>query len=223
MAEELSHTGRNCASSSSSDEFECKICYNYFDLERRTPKLLSCRHTFCQECLETLHFREGRGWRIGCPVCRHRTPVPEYLVNNLQDNAALTGALPPRRPVVVDSSSCSLTEERAAPWGARSSPDGGSSGSSTGGGRWTETCERVAFRAGCVCAIFTFTSMVVFLFLGLVFVHNFSHVSWLVGPVCLFVAGILALLSSVLIWVTFMLYRPETETGNFSSLTPDIT
>ncbi|KAK9539166.1 hypothetical protein VZT92_004291 [Zoarces viviparus] len=67
---------------------------DYFDLDRHVPKLLSCSHTFCLECLDALHFREGRGWRIGCPVCRRRTPVPEYRVRNLPDDSALTESLP---------------------------------------------------------------------------------------------------------------------------------
>lgn len=87
-----------------SDEYECKICYNYFDLDRRHPKLLSCSHTFCLECLETLHFREGRGWRIGCPVCRHRTPLTECRVRDLSDNTALTEALALKKHEPEDSS-----------------------------------------------------------------------------------------------------------------------
>uniref|UniRef100_A0A671XTA5 RING-type domain-containing protein n=1 Tax=Sparus aurata TaxID=8175 RepID=A0A671XTA5_SPAAU len=100
------------------DEYECKICYNYFDLDRRTPKLLGCSHTFCQECLEALHSWEGRGWRIGCPVCRHRTPVPEYRVQRLPDNTALTAALPLKTHEPVSSS---LTDVRTGP--AESSGD----------------------------------------------------------------------------------------------------
>ncbi|KAL6089715.1 hypothetical protein STEG23_029707 [Scotinomys teguina] len=77
------------------EDYECKICYNYFDADRRAPKLLACLHTFCQECLSQLQLRaaaaSGAGperaprlppWHcqpgaIACPVCRHRTPLPD--------------------------------------------------------------------------------------------------------------------------------------------------
>ncbi|KAJ7324877.1 hypothetical protein JRQ81_017897 [Phrynocephalus forsythii] len=39
------------------EEYECRICYNLFDLERHAPKLLECLHTFCLECLNELHLR----------------------------------------------------------------------------------------------------------------------------------------------------------------------
>uniref|UniRef100_A0A8C6LIE1 RING-type domain-containing protein n=1 Tax=Nothobranchius furzeri TaxID=105023 RepID=A0A8C6LIE1_NOTFU len=77
----------------SSDKYACKICHSDFDLERRIPKELGCSHTFCQECLEVLRSREVGGWRVGCPVCRHRTPVPEYKVTNLPNNTALAELL----------------------------------------------------------------------------------------------------------------------------------
>ncbi|XP_030578849.1 RING finger protein 224-like [Archocentrus centrarchus] len=186
-----------------SDEYECKICYNYFDLDRHHPKLLSCSHTFCLECLETLHFREGRGWRIGCPVCRHRTPLTECRVRNLSDNTALTEALALKKHEPEDSSNA---EEKTA------LPASPATSAETGGGRW-ETCKQVAFKTSCVCAIFSFLSMAVLLFLGLIFVHNLSHIRSLI-PVCLSVASILALLSVILTWLTCMLYQPETEASN---------
>lgn len=187
-----------------SDEYECKICYNYFDLDRRTPKLLGCSHTFCQECLEALHSWEGRGWRIGCPVCRHRTPVPEYRVQRLPDNTALTAALPLKTHEPVSSS---LTDVRTGP--AESSGDDSS----------CQTCKQVAFATGCVCAMFSSLSMVVLLFLGLIFVYNLQTAP-AVGIACLFVASVLALLSLILTWLMCILkYRPDADTSSFSSLT----
>ncbi|XP_070774890.1 RING finger protein 228-like [Enoplosus armatus] len=207
MAEAV-NTGGDCGSvppdvtdSFPSDEYECKICYNYFDLDLHTPKLLSCSHTFCQECLDTLHSREGRGWRIGCPVCRHRTPVPEYRVHNLPDNTALTEALPLKTDEPADSSNTDVQTGPAV--SSVTSPESNDS---------CQTCKQVAFATGCVCAILSFLSMVVLLFLGLIFVHNFNNSTSPVGPVCLFVASVLALLSLILTWLMCMLkYRPETE------------
>ncbi|XP_021179254.2 E3 ubiquitin-protein ligase RNF186 [Fundulus heteroclitus] len=186
-----------CAQSNEED-FECKICYNHFDLDRRVPKQLSCSHTFCRECLETLHSREGRGWRIGCPVCRRRTPVRDYQVQNLPNDSALFEAL----PLGKHRSSSNEEEQQAA----------GSSESPAGGEQRCETCKNAAFATGCVCAIFSFFSMVVLLFLGLIFVHNFNHAASPVGPACLFAASVLALLSVILTWLLCMLkYGAETE------------
>ncbi|XP_077205038.1 RING finger protein 228 [Paroedura picta] len=95
------------AESSSWEEHECRICYNRFDLGRRAPKLLECLHTFCQECLAQLHVRaalaaqsgrrgagEGGGGpgdaaAITCPLCRHRTALPDCRVHSLPLNTKL--------------------------------------------------------------------------------------------------------------------------------------
>nr|XP_046265025.1 E3 ubiquitin-protein ligase RNF186-like [Scatophagus argus] len=215
MAEEVS-TGDDRGSAPSvatnsfpSEEYECKICYNYFDLDRHTPKLLGCSHTFCQECLNNVHSREGGGWRIGCPVCRHRSPVPDYRVYNLPDNTALTAALPLQTPGPVNS--CTPDVQTCPAVSSLASREGDDS---------CQTCKQAAFATGCVCAIFSFLSMVALLFVGLIFVHNFSHIMPPVGPVCLFVASVLALFSLVLTWLMCMLkYRPETEASSFGSLT----
>lgn len=189
------------------EEYECKICYNYFDLDRHTPKLLSCSHTFCQECLDILHSREGRGWRIGCPVCRHKTPVPEYQVRKLPDNTVLCEALPLKTQEFVNSD---VLVPGAVVSSAVSTDNNGS----------CQTCKQVAFMTICACAIFSFLSMVMLLFVGLIFVHFDDSSRSPVGPACLFTGSILALFSLILTWVVCMIkYRPETETSNFSSPT----
>ncbi|XP_062285086.1 E3 ubiquitin-protein ligase RNF186-like [Scomber scombrus] len=210
MAETV-NTGGGCDTDSfPSEEYECKICYNYFDLGRHTPKLLGCSHTFCLQCLEALHSREGGGWRIGCPVCRHRTPVPEYRIHNLSDNTSLTEVLPLNKLVNTPN-----TEDQTGPAVSLvTSQEGNDS---------CQTCKHVAFLTACVCAIFSFLSMVVLLFLGLIFVHNFNNTTPPVGPVCLFVASVPALFSLILTWLMCMLkYRPETEASHFSSLNSNI-
>ena len=111
MAEE-DNTGGGCDVSASPDvtvsfpgekEFECKICNNCFDLDRHTPKVLECSHTFCRQCLDALQSQEGGGWRVGCPVCRHQTPVPEHGVHDLPENRALTASLPLQKHESADS------------------------------------------------------------------------------------------------------------------------
>eukprot|EP00057_Strongylocentrotus_purpuratus_P011734 XP_011666208.1 PREDICTED: E3 ubiquitin-protein ligase RNF152-like [Strongylocentrotus purpuratus] len=48
---------------------ECPICLSFF----KEPKILTCSHTFCKGCLETL--LESRG-NLLCPTCREETSVP---------------------------------------------------------------------------------------------------------------------------------------------------
>ncbi|XP_078245337.1 RING finger protein 228 [Pogona vitticeps] len=104
------------------EEYECRICYNLFDLERHAPKLLECLHTFCLECLNELHLRNdysphspgggggGGGCRgslrgadpagsalaaayVTCPVCRHRTALSDGLPHSLPVNTKLVEAI----------------------------------------------------------------------------------------------------------------------------------
>ncbi|XP_078058554.1 RING finger protein 228 [Mustelus asterias] len=225
------------------EEYECKICYNYFDLDRRAPKILECLHTFCEECLTTLHVREDRPWRIACPICRHRTAVPDYRIHNLPNNTKVTEAFPlyvgadpspqdvlpptpqlqrlgqqhqhqaaryqqpqPQQP----RSSAALQAELATPSAAA-----GSSRQSPGPSAPYESCQnckRAALTAGCVCVVFSFLSMVVLLFTGLIFVNHYNSSPSPVGPICLSVASILALFSVVVTWVICWLkYRPESN------------
>ncbi|TRY85555.1 hypothetical protein DNTS_017175 [Danionella cerebrum] len=59
-------------------ETECGICYQTYNLGRRCPRQLSCKHAFCESCLLTLaSSAERHGFRIACPLCRHFTRVPE--------------------------------------------------------------------------------------------------------------------------------------------------
>ncbi|XP_030849867.1 E3 ubiquitin-protein ligase SH3RF1-like [Strongylocentrotus purpuratus] len=48
---------------------ECPICLSFF----KEPNNLTCSHTFCKGCLETL--LESRG-KLLCPTCREETSVP---------------------------------------------------------------------------------------------------------------------------------------------------
>lgn len=206
--------GRDSAPPDASDSFpseehDCKICYNYFDLDRHAPKLLACSHTFCRECLDALLSREGRGWRVGCPVCRHRTPVPGYRIHNLRDNTALTEALRLKKPESVNSSN---TNEQSPPPASPAAPQESSNSCQL-------TCKQVAFATGCVCAIFSLLSMVVLFFLGLIFVHNFHNSAWPVGPVCLLAASVLALISLILTWLMCMLkYGPESQASSLPTV-----
>ncbi|XP_072111593.1 RING finger protein 228 [Mobula birostris] len=226
------------------EEYECKICYNYFDLDRRAPKILECLHTFCEECLTTLHVREDRPWRIACPICRHKTAVPDYRIHNLPNNTKVTEAFPlyvgadplpqdalPPTPQLhrfnqqrqhhsqhhhqqqQQRSSPVLPPEIAIPSAAASSRQ---SPGPSAPYESCQNCKRAALTAGCVCVVFSFLSMVVLLFTGLIFVNHYNSSPSPVGPICLSVASILALFSVVVTWVICWLkYRPDTNgSGN---------
>lgn len=220
------------------EEYECKICYNYFDLDRRAPKILECLHTFCEECLNTLHLREERPWRISCPVCRHRTPVPDYRIQNLPNNTKVTedfplyidsdplpqDALPPYPPP-LHPALVALRREEASGTSSTSQATPSTTVStattlSQDSVRYDscQSCKRVALTTGCVCVIFSFLSMLVLLFMGLIFVHSHSIPPSPAGPICLSVASILAMFSVVVTWlICWLKYRPDHETGRSSA------
>eukprot|EP00058_Branchiostoma_floridae_P013545 XP_002599033.1 hypothetical protein BRAFLDRAFT_104271 [Branchiostoma floridae] len=76
--------GTSALLSQISDDFlECKVCLEPY----RRPKVLSCLHTFCQECLEQLHKRQGDAQHLECPTCRTKTELPgKSGVTALKDN-----------------------------------------------------------------------------------------------------------------------------------------
>lgn len=255
------------------EDYECKICYNYFDADRRAPKLLACLHTFCQECLTQLQLRaaaaaaattaperplrpppwHGPPGAIACPVCRHRTPLPDSRVHGLPNNTKLAEAfplalraahdplpqdrlppLPARRPAPAAALSPSPAQLPPPPPAedAASEPQSRAGLRAPGAYESCQNCKRAALTAGCVCVVFSFLSMVVLLFTGLIFVNHYggggagappgggappgaapaagSPSPSPVGPICLSVASILALFSVVVTWVICWLkYRPE--------------
>lgn len=67
-------------------ETECGICYRTYNVSRRCPRHLSCKHSFCESCLLTLARSAETPvtvLRIVCPLCRHSTSLSAERV---QDN-----------------------------------------------------------------------------------------------------------------------------------------
>ncbi|XP_030847346.1 E3 ubiquitin-protein ligase TRIM32-like [Strongylocentrotus purpuratus] len=58
---------------------ECPVCLSFF----KDPKILTCSHTFCKGCLETV-IESHR--KLLCPTCREETSVPGGDVGRLQPN-----------------------------------------------------------------------------------------------------------------------------------------
>ncbi|XP_046887353.1 E3 ubiquitin-protein ligase RNF183 [Hypomesus transpacificus] len=66
---------------------ECVVCFCSYDNMFKTPKLLSCGHTFCLECLARINVSSSELKTLSCPVCRELTELPHgrdlpHLVNN---------------------------------------------------------------------------------------------------------------------------------------------
>ncbi|KAA0723060.1 hypothetical protein E1301_Tti005178 [Triplophysa tibetana] len=60
---------------------ECGICYRTYNAGSRCPRLLSCKHTFCERCLVTL-ARSAESNEPGtlCPLCRQFTSLSEATI-----------------------------------------------------------------------------------------------------------------------------------------------
>ncbi|XP_029616002.1 RING finger protein 227-like [Salmo trutta] len=67
-------------------EHECGICYRSYNTDRRCPRELQCKHSFCESCIVTLSRPsvcevESRkecsrlDKTIVCPLCRYTTSV----------------------------------------------------------------------------------------------------------------------------------------------------
>ena len=65
------------------DLYNCEVCLE--NMLNRNPRLLSCIHSFCTECLAKI-MKNGT---IVCPTCREETVVPNNDVNLLKVNFML--------------------------------------------------------------------------------------------------------------------------------------
>ena len=61
---------------------ECGICLDQY----KDPKLLSCFHVFCKQCLERLVLQEEGQSILRCPNCRRATTLPPQGVSGLQSD-----------------------------------------------------------------------------------------------------------------------------------------
>ncbi|KAI8503918.1 hypothetical protein Bbelb_179860 [Branchiostoma belcheri] len=66
----------------SEDFLECQICLQPY----RRPKVLSCLHFFCQQCLEEVLKKQKVKTELSCPTCRNTTVLPGGGVAELKDN-----------------------------------------------------------------------------------------------------------------------------------------
>ncbi|XP_078614325.1 uncharacterized protein LOC144883604 [Branchiostoma floridae x Branchiostoma japonicum] len=72
----------NLLSRLSEDFLECQICLQPY----RRPKVLSCLHFFCLQCLEGFLKKQKVKTELDCPTCRTKTLLPDGGVAKLKDN-----------------------------------------------------------------------------------------------------------------------------------------
>ena len=76
---------------------ECPLCCEIYDDQNFLPRLLSCGHTFCSSCLETLLKNNS----ISCPECRTTASVPVGVVGLTKNYALLRiGTITPMKQKV---------------------------------------------------------------------------------------------------------------------------
>ncbi|XP_010765720.1 tripartite motif-containing protein 3-like [Notothenia coriiceps] len=61
------------------EDGECSVCLLPYSRTDRVPRVLHCRHTFCQLCLETMSQAQSGLLTVGCPLCRRVTGVGRGL------------------------------------------------------------------------------------------------------------------------------------------------
>uniref|UniRef100_A0A8C9XJE6 Im:7152348 n=1 Tax=Sander lucioperca TaxID=283035 RepID=A0A8C9XJE6_SANLU len=61
------------------EDGECSVCLLPYSRMDRIPRVLHCRHTFCEPCLETISQARGGLLTVGCPLCRRVTCIGHGL------------------------------------------------------------------------------------------------------------------------------------------------
>ena len=61
----------------------CQYCNNAY----QDPRILSCLHSYCVQCITKLHVEDTTS--IICPTCNHSTTLPDGSVTSLPRNIQL--------------------------------------------------------------------------------------------------------------------------------------
>lgn len=61
------------------EDGECSVCFMSYSRMDRIPRVLHCRHTFCEPCLETMSQDRSGMLTVGCPLCRRVTCIGNGL------------------------------------------------------------------------------------------------------------------------------------------------
>ncbi|MBN3286840.1 RN225 protein, partial [Polyodon spathula] len=93
-------TNRSCSTPEDtccdSSELECTVCFCPYDNVFKAPKVLSCHHTFCLECLARINVSSEDNEALLCPLCREETQLKTGKgLPDLPNNLELIGKLAP--------------------------------------------------------------------------------------------------------------------------------
>ncbi|XP_076009452.1 uncharacterized protein LOC143002927 isoform X2 [Genypterus blacodes] len=95
------------------EDGECSVCLLPFSRQDRIPRVLHCRHTFCELCLETMSQTKSGLLTVGCPLCRRVTCIGHGL--SLQEalwvNSRLWGQIPEDEPEEAEGEEVGLEQD----------------------------------------------------------------------------------------------------------------
>ncbi|XP_066286609.1 B-box type zinc finger protein ncl-1-like [Branchiostoma lanceolatum] len=90
-------------------ELQCGLC----DHQYSQPRVLSCLHTYCLSCLETLVKKQDREGEVCCPVCQQRTLLPSSDPSTLPSDP-IVGMLLEVKSVEAGAVTCTSCEENSS-------------------------------------------------------------------------------------------------------------
>ena len=61
------------------DSLRCGVCFERYNSDAHSPKILACQHTFCLSCIISLIIHDGDASK--CPVCRRKFSFEEVHTN----------------------------------------------------------------------------------------------------------------------------------------------
>ncbi|XP_060886519.1 uncharacterized protein im:7152348 [Labrus mixtus] len=61
------------------EDGDCSVCLSPYTRMDRIPRVLHCRHTFCEPCLETMSRTRSGMLTVPCPLCRRVTCIGHGL------------------------------------------------------------------------------------------------------------------------------------------------
>lgn len=144
-AHSSTHDSLHCrmATEQPSNLLSCPMCHIPFDTEAHEPKLLTCHHSFCLECLRILS--EGRTV-FRCPdnECRKKIQVPSKGIQELKTNFYISQMRSLLSPEVSGKPDIVCSHEDNASVSSTSPPEGGANACSKHLGQpllfYCETC-----------------------------------------------------------------------------------
>uniref|UniRef100_A0A3B3I3A9 Im:7152348 n=1 Tax=Oryzias latipes TaxID=8090 RepID=A0A3B3I3A9_ORYLA len=61
------------------EDSDCTVCFFPYSRMDRIPRVLHCRHTFCELCLEAMQQVRSSYLALACPLCRRVTCIDRGL------------------------------------------------------------------------------------------------------------------------------------------------